>query len=103
MLVRIVKLTFQEAHLNEFLAHFETVKWQVAQFPGCKGMRLIQDLENPCVIMTYSEWENPEALENYRQSDLFRSIWPSIKPWFSDKPEAWSLRHYFDGFQGVNS
>lgn len=101
MLVRIVKLTFQEAHLDAFLTHFETVKWQVAQFPGCHGMRLIQDLENPCLIMTYSEWENAEALENYRRSDLFQSIWPHIKPWFSARPEAWSSSIYFDGFQEV--
>jgi hypothetical protein len=49
--------------------------------------------------MTYSAWENEEALENYRVSPLFQSIWPTIKPWFSARPEAWSLMEYFDGFQ----
>ncbi len=103
MLVRVVKLTFQDEHLDEFLRHFETVKWKVAQFPGCRGMRLIQDLDNPCLIMTYSEWEHVDALENYRHSELFQSIWPMIKPWFAAKPEAWSFRNYFDGFQVVNA
>jgi quinol monooxygenase YgiN len=99
MITRIVKLEFQKSHLQEFLNHFEQVKWSVASFPGCQGMKLIQDIENPCLIMTYSIWENEEALENYRLSPLFKSIWPTIKPWFSTKPEAWSLVEYFDGFQ----
>ena len=99
MITRIVKLEFQEDRLQAFLDHFEEVKWSVASFPGCKGMKLMQDMKNPCLIMTYSHWENEEALENYRLSPLFQSIWPTIKPWFSAKPEAWSLSEYFDGFQ----
>jgi len=99
MITRIVKLEFQKDRLQAFLDHFEEVKWSVASFPGCKGMKLMQDIKNPCVIMTYSHWENEETLENYRLSPLFQSIWPTIKPWFSAKPEAWSLSEYFDGFQ----
>jgi quinol monooxygenase YgiN len=101
MITRIVKLEFQEEYLGTFLKHFEQVKWSVATFPGCHGMKLIQDVKNPCIIMTYSLWENEEALEDYRISSLFQSIWPTIKPWFSAKPEAWSLTEYFDGFQSL--
>lgn len=99
MITRVVKLEFQQEQVETFLSHFEQVKWSVATFPGCRGMKLIQDIKNPCVVMTYSIWENEEALENYRISPLFQSIWPTIKPWFSAKPEAWSLVEYFDGFQ----
>jgi len=99
MITRIVKLEFQEEQLEAFLNHFEQVKWSVSTFPGCHGMKLIQDIKNPCVVMTYSLWENEEALEGYRVSPLFQSIWPTIKPWFSARPEAWSLNEYFDGFQ----
>jgi quinol monooxygenase YgiN len=99
MIIRIVKLSFQEDKLADFLAHFENVKREVASFPGCHGMRLLQDLKNPNQVMTYSEWESEEALEKYRVSALFQSIWPTIKPWFSSKPEAWSCQQYFNGFQ----
>ena len=101
MVTRIVKLEFQKSHLQEFLNHFEQVKWSVASFPGCHGMKLIQDIENPCLIMTYSIWDNVEVLDQYRLSPLFKSIWPTIKPWFSAKAEAWTLEEYFDGFQGL--
>ena len=39
------------------------------------------------------------SLENYKNSALFKSIWPNIKVWFDAKPEAWSLETTFDGFK----
>lgn len=98
MLTRVVKLTFQEDQLADFYAHFETVKLNVAQFPGCLGMKLMSDLNDPNIIFTYSEWENEAALDNYRCSELFLSIWPQIKPWFAQRAEAWSLKENFNGF-----
>ena len=99
MLTRVVKLHFDAAHLDQFLAHFETVKWQVAQFPGCRGMQLLQDLENPCIVFSYSNWNSPNDLENYRTSETFIGIWSTIKPWFAEKAVAWSVDAYFDGFE----
>jgi heme-degrading monooxygenase HmoA len=99
MLTRIVKITFQEDKLPAFFEHFETVKWKVATFPGCRGMKLFKDINNPSIVMTYSIWDSEEALNNYRDSELFGALWPKIKPWFAEKAEAWSVETYFDGFQ----
>jgi quinol monooxygenase YgiN len=99
MLTRIVKLHFQAERINDFLAHFETIKWQVAQFPGCQGMKLLRGENDPCLVFTYSQWKNEEALESYRTSELFQTIWPTIKPWFDQKPEAWSVETHFDGLE----
>jgi hypothetical protein len=30
---------------------------------------------------------------------LFQTLWPKIKPWFDQKPEAWSVETHFDGFE----
>ena len=98
MLTRVVKLHFKEEHLTQFFAHFEQVKWEVAQFPGCSGMQLLQDQTDPCLIFTYSIWNSEEDLNNYRNSSLFSSIWPIIKPWFDQKAEAWSLNQHFSAF-----
>ncbi len=98
MLTRVVKLHFDHTYLDQFLAHFETVKWQVAQFPGCKGMQLLQDQTDPCLIFTYSIWDSEQDLNNYRNSALFASIWPQIKPWFDQKAETWSLNQHFSAF-----
>lgn len=98
MLVRVVKLTFQPQYLSAFYTHFDTVKDQVATFPGCHGMKLLADQHAPETIFTYSVWENEAALDTYRHSDLFASIWPNIKPWFAQRAEAWSLDEKFNGF-----
>jgi len=99
MITRIVKITFQEDKLVDFFTHFDTIKWKVSTFPGCHGMKLLQDISNPCIVMTYSMWESEEALNNYRDSELFGALWPKIKPWFAAKAEAWSVEPYFDGFK----
>lgn len=98
MVIRIVKLTFQESKIDEFLTFFDRIKEQVNSFPGCKGVMLLRDMENPCLVMTYSHWDHPEDLESYRTSEIFSKIWPTIKPWFAEKPEAWSVEAYFNGF-----
>jgi autoinducer 2-degrading protein len=98
MLIRIVKLHFQEDKIDGFLEFFETVKHKVNEFPGCLGMKLLRDLNEPNIVMTYSHWENERDLAHYRTSETFGEIWPKIKPWFSEKPEAWSVKEHFNGF-----
>jgi quinol monooxygenase YgiN len=100
MLIRIVKLHLKDHKINDFLIHFETIKWKVTNFPGCNGMKLLQDKENLNIIITYSSWQDENALDNYKKSELFNAIWPTIKIWFKEKPEAWSLIQNFDGFKG---
>ncbi len=99
MLIRIVKLTFEPDKVEEFLNFFDTVKDKVNNFPGCTGMKLLQDMAHPNIIMTYSHWEHPSDLENYRTSETFQQIWSTIKPSFSEKAQAWSVTPYFDGFE----
>ena len=98
MITRIVKLEFQDDKIDDFLSFFETIKHIVNGFPGCYGMKLYQDIDCPTTVMTYSHWASLEDLENYRTSEAFGEIWPTIKPWFAKKPEAWSVKAYFDGF-----
>lgn len=98
MIIRIVKLQFHKEKLDDFLFIFNQTKRKISAFEGCMGMQLVQDLSNPSVFFTYSRWESEEALSNYRQSDVFKIIWKSIKPWFEKPAEACSTVIYFDGF-----
>ena len=103
MLIRIVKLHFQDDKVEDFLSFFEIIKEQINNFPGCIGMKLLRSIEDPTIVMTYSQWETPEDLERYRTSKTFGEIWPSIKPWFKEKPESWSVYEYFNGFNSKGS
>ncbi|HRE73091.1 MAG TPA: antibiotic biosynthesis monooxygenase [Flavobacteriales bacterium] len=91
MFVRIVKLSFREDKIEDFERLFEKNKIAIRNQPGCKGLRLLHDKTNPCIFFTYSDWEKEEDLENYRQSELFSQVWGTVKPWFTNKAEAWSV------------
>lgn len=97
-MIRIVKLTFEADKTNDFLLFFDSIKHVVNNFPGCNGMKLLQDIHTPNIVMTYSLWNGEQDLENYRVSPEFKQIWGTIKPWFAQKAEAWSVEPYFDGF-----
>ena len=91
MFIRIVKLSFQPDKINLFLENFEKVKQKIRHFPGNNFLELYQDKENSSVFFTYSIWNEVQDLENYKNSDLFREIWAETKPFFNDKPQAWSV------------
>ncbi|MBF05071.1 MAG: antibiotic biosynthesis monooxygenase [Flavobacterium sp.] len=91
MFVRIVKMHFQESHIETFLNNFNKVKEKIRNFEGNQFLELYQDKQNPCIFFTYSYWETEENLETYRNSVLFKKVWEETKILFSDKPEAWSV------------
>ena len=92
MLKRMVKMTFQKDRIPDFLAIFEESKHLIRNFPGCQHLELLHLEGQPEVMFTFSIWDGPEALEAYRQSDLFQSTWSKTKVLFAGKPEAWSMR-----------
>ena len=91
MIVRIVKMGFYKHYIEEFLNNFNTNKLKIRGFKGCEFLELYRDKSNTNVFFTYSHWTSEAALENYRQSDLFKSVWAKTKPLFNIKPEAWSV------------
>jgi len=92
-------MQFHNDKLNEFFLLFDKINNKISSFEGCHGMRLIQDESDPCILFTYSVWEDSEALDKYRNSDLFLKTWPIVKLLFSRKPEAWSCAERYNGFK----
>ncbi len=90
MIVRIVKLTFREEEIETFKQVLEESKENIRAFPGVLHLQMLQSANDPCIFFTYSHWENAQALENYRHSELFKNTWAKTKPLFAKKAEAWS-------------
>ncbi|MEX2595753.1 MAG: antibiotic biosynthesis monooxygenase family protein [Salibacteraceae bacterium] len=90
-MIRIVKMNFYADKVTEFLPVFEAAKPKIEAFEGCHNVTLVQDQNDPSLLMTISEWDDPEALERYRNSDLFKATWAKTKTHFSEKPQAWSV------------
>lgn len=91
MLTRIVKMGFYKQNVQSFLLNFNDAKQQIRNFEGCQFLELYRDAHDPTVFFTYSCWENQEALERYRKSELFNTVWSKTKPLFSKPAKAWSL------------
>ena len=89
-LIRIVRLSFREDKVGDFLANFETIKQQIRNSPGNRLLELYRDVDHPSVFFTYSYWDGPESLEAYRKSALFNEVWTYTKSLFAEKPMAWS-------------
>lgn len=90
MLVRIVRMTFAPDTVDDFLARFDASAPQIRASPGCRHLELWRDADAAAVFTTYSLWDDPQALEAYRQSELFAETWAAVKPLFSDRPRAHS-------------
>jgi quinol monooxygenase YgiN len=90
MLIRIVRMTFQPEEVATFLAIFDQSKEKIRNFEGCQHLELWQDLNTPHVFTTHSHWVGAEALEKYRQSELFKTTWAATKVLFAAQPQAFS-------------
>ncbi len=91
MIERIVKLTFKPEFVAEFVKVFDDSKSSIASFPGCKGLKLLNDRWDTNVFFTYSKWDSEEDLNRYRESELFNTTWERTKVLFAAKPAAWSV------------
>lgn len=92
MLIRVVRMSFIEEKVGAFLENFEANKEKIRNFPGCHHLELWQDETQQNIFTTYSHWESEDALNQYRDSELFKSVWAVTKPLFAGKPFAFSSK-----------
>jgi quinol monooxygenase YgiN len=91
MLLRIVRMEFRPEALEAFAEVFNRSKQLIRAQAGCTELRLYRDANKSNVLYTYSHWCTAEDLENYRQSELFKTTWAATKVLFDAPPQAFSL------------
>ncbi len=91
MITRLVKLSFKEAHCTEFENYFTQICEQIKSQEGCLDVKLFSENHDTGVFFTLSKWEHDDFLQAYRKSELFGEVWPKVKKWMKDKPEAWTI------------
>jgi heme-degrading monooxygenase HmoA len=96
MIIRIVRMHFTEAGVEEFLEIFHRNKDAIRNFPGCLHLQLLKDSKDVCCYTTVSHWDGPESLENYRKSELFGKVWGQVKTLFSERTQAFSLEKFIE-------
>ena len=89
MIKRIVKLRIKIEEQESFKSLFLESKSIILSF-DCYHVECLQDINDPTTFFTYSHWKSVEALDMYRHSKEFATIWKSTKALFGDRAEAWS-------------
>lgn len=92
MLIRTVRMTFKPEQVESFLENFEKNKKAIRAFKGCHHLELWQDENEKNVFLTYSHWADEISLNQYRDSELFKSVWSYTKTLFSARPVAFSSK-----------
>lgn len=94
MLIRLVNMTFRPEKVKDFLVVFEKAKSKIKASPGCLHLELLRDYHAENCFTTYSHWVDEEALNKYRESELFKEIWKQTKEMFLEKPKVSSLKKF---------
>lgn len=94
MLVRIVRMTFKMQHMDDFLKLFQQVSPNIRSFRGCNHLELLRDYKQENIFVTYSYWDDEEALDKYRSSPLFKESWAATKALFEEKPQVFSFKRF---------
>jgi len=91
MITRIVRMSFIPEKTDDFLEIFSQSKHKIRARKGCLYLSLHKDYHASGVFYTLSKWESQENLDEYRESELFKTTWAATKKLFNDKPKAHSL------------
>jgi heme-degrading monooxygenase HmoA len=86
-------MTFRPGTEADFQKVFRDSQPVIKTFEGCIDVNGYNDVANPLVYFTISQWESEEALNNYRNSEFFMQTWTKTKALFESKAEAWSLNN----------
>ena len=62
MIIRVVRMTFDENKEEDFLTIFNESKDKIRDFDGCIHLELLKDVHAACVYTTYSHWQSEEKL-----------------------------------------
>jgi quinol monooxygenase YgiN len=92
MIIRIVRLSIQPEKATLFQDTFWQTYDKIRNVEGCTDLQLHRDTDAECVFITFSIWKDPSYLEAYRNSALFKQTWDQVKPLFSAKAEAFSMK-----------
>ena len=56
------------------------------QQPGCLSEKLLRSTDNPGELISYSEWEDENAIERYRKSEAHEKIKGHTRPLSGGRP-----------------
>lgn len=84
-------MTFAPENCEAFESLFLQYREKIRSTPGCLHLEWWQQVDDPNVYFTFSQWESESALENYKNTETFKTVWPLTRALFAAAPQAWSV------------
>jgi len=84
-------MTIRSEERERFIQLFEIHREAISSMPGCQSLQIFHDLDSTCVFFTVSNWQTDDHLQQYRNSMVFKSLWPEVKSLFQSSAEAWTV------------
>jgi hypothetical protein len=82
-------MTFAPDKVDQFLAHFDEAAPHIRSVSGLSGtLSSGRARRPPPYAPPIASGKRAEALDEYRDSDLFRRTWSTVKPLFAERPRA---------------
>ena len=58
---------------DDFMACWEDLaRWTLEKCPGCRSLRLLKDDATPRKYVSFADWEDAEAVADWRRQDEFQ-------------------------------
>lgn len=92
MLVRLVQLEIQKEQTDLFLKLFAEHQQIILKNDGCISLQLLQEDGKPNHVATLSHWISEKYLNQYRNSEFFKTLWSKVKPLFASPAKACSYQ-----------
>lgn len=88
----IVQFNALTEKLPAFQAIMETVKADLPKIPGCQGVSIMQDFDNPCQFTLVETWESRERHSAHVQSLIADGTWAGIASHLDTQPSSGYFR-----------
>ncbi len=69
-----------------FQAIMESVKTDLPKVPGCLGVSVMQDLEDPCRFTLVETWENSDKHKSHIANLIADGTWACIESHLDEQP-----------------
>lgn len=75
-----------------FQAIMESVKTSLPQVPGCLGVSVMQDIEDPCRFTLVETWESQDRQKAHIKNLIANGAWAHIESHLDKQPDSGYFR-----------
>jgi len=95
MITRIIKFKIEPVNADDFKQFIASIKDDFSTIKGCKNMEILNDKEDKDVYFMYTIWDTEFKLNQYRKSEINKTLWSKLQEWSKKEPQAWTVENIF--------